>query len=107
MIALEGEERAALSSRAALASVAVAFVLLLARAGPRSRRARRDVGSLADTILDLVASLATFVGIRIAALPADYDTPVRSRQSEALVALAQVVLITVSAIASAGAQSSN
>lgn len=99
MIRLEGEERAALSSRAALASVAVAFVLLLAKGWAALQTGSTAMlGSLADTILDLVASLATFVGIRIAALPADYDHRFGHGKAEALVALAQVVLITVSAI---------
>lgn len=100
MIRLEGDERAALSSRAALASVAVASVLLLAKSWAALQTGSTAMlGSLADTLLDLVASLATFVGIRIAAVPADDDHRFGHGKAEALVALAQVVLITVSAIA--------
>lgn len=99
MIRLEGEERAALSSRAALASVAVAFVLLLAKSwAALETGSTAMLGSLADTVLDLIASLATFIGIRIAALPADHDHRFGHGKAEALVALAQVVLITISAI---------
>lgn len=99
MIRLEGEERAALSSKAALASVAVAAVLLIAKGWAALQTGSTAMlGSLADTLLDLVASLATFAGIRIAAVPADHDHRFGHGKAEALVALGQVVLITISAI---------
>jgi ferrous-iron efflux pump FieF len=56
------------------------------------------LGSLADTALDVIASLTTLVGVRIAAIPADSDHRFGHGKAEALVALTQVVLITVSAI---------
>jgi ferrous-iron efflux pump FieF len=56
------------------------------------------LGSLADTALDVIASLTTLVGVRIAAIPADSDHRFGHGKAEALVALAQVVLITISAI---------
>ena len=56
------------------------------------------LGSLADTALDLIASVTTLVGVRIAAQPADLDHRFGHGKAEALVALAQVVLISVSAI---------
>jgi len=56
------------------------------------------LGSLADTALDVIASLTTLVGVRIAAVPADYDHRFGHGKAEALVSLAQVVLISVSAI---------
>ena len=55
------------------------------------------LGSLADTGLDLIASLVTLAGVRIAALPADSDHRFGHGKAEALVALFQVVLIAVSA----------
>src|SRR5204863_2897808 len=55
------------------------------------------LGSLADTALDVIASLTTLVGVRIAAIPADSDHRFGHGKAEALVALAQVALITVSA----------
>ena len=55
------------------------------------------LGSLADTALDLIASLVTLAGVRIAALPADSDHRFGHGKAEALVALVQIVLITVSA----------
>jgi ferrous-iron efflux pump FieF len=56
------------------------------------------LGSLADTALDVIASITTLVGVRIAAVPADSDHRFGHGKAEALVALAQVALITVSAI---------
>jgi len=89
----------ALSTRAALASVAVALALLVAKAWAAYQTGSTAMlGSLADTALDVIASLATLVGVRIAAIPADSDHRFGHGKAEALVALAQVVLITVSAI---------
>ena len=56
------------------------------------------LGSLADTGLDLVASLITLGGVRIAAAPADFDHRFGHGKAEAIAALFQVVLICVSAI---------
>ena len=87
------------STRAALASVLVAVVLLLAKAWAAYQTGSTAMlGSLADTALDVIASLTTLVGVRIAAMPADYDHRFGHGKAEALVALAQVMLITVSAI---------
>jgi ferrous-iron efflux pump FieF len=87
------------STRAALASVAVALVLLVAKAWAAYQTGSTAMlGSLADTALDVIASLTTLVGVRIAAIPADSDHRFGHGKAEALVALAQVVLITVSAI---------
>ena len=87
------------STRAALASVTLALVLLVAKAWAAYRTGSTAMlGSLADTALDVIASLATLVGVRIAAMPADTDHRFGHGKAEALVALAQVVLITVSAI---------
>jgi ferrous-iron efflux pump FieF len=87
------------STRAALASVTVAVVLLVAKTWAAYRTGSTAMlGSLADTALDVIASLTTLVGVRIAAMPADLDHRFGHGKAEALVALAQVVLITVSAI---------
>lgn len=96
---LVGLERARLTSRAALASVIVAAVLLLAKTWAAiATDSTAMLGSLADTVLDLIASLVTLAGIRIAALPADHDHRFGHGKAEALVALAQVVLIGASAV---------
>ena len=96
---LASDERTRLSSRAALASVTLALVLLAAKAWAAwLTSSTAMLGSLADTVLDVIASLVTLAGIRIAALPADSDHRFGHGKAEALVALAQVVLIAVSAI---------
>ena len=87
------------STRAALASVALALVLLVAKAWAAFQTGSTAMlGSLADTALDVIASLTTLIGVRIAAMPADLDHRFGHGKAEALVALAQVALITVSAI---------
>ena len=87
------------STRAALASVTVALILLVAKGWAAYRTGSTAMlGSLADTGLDVIASLTTLLGVRIAAMPADFDHRFGHGKAEALVALAQVVLITVSAI---------
>jgi ferrous-iron efflux pump FieF len=92
-------ERAKLSSRAAVASVTLALTLLLAKSWAAvATGSTAMLGSLADTALDVIASLATLAGVRIAALPADHDHRFGHGKAEALVALGQVVLITVSAV---------
>ena len=92
-------EHSVLSTRAALASVSVALALLLAKAWAAYQTGSTAMlGSLADTALDVIASLTTLVGVRIAAIPADSDHRFGHGKAEALVALTQVVLITVSAI---------
>jgi ferrous-iron efflux pump FieF len=56
------------------------------------------LGSLADSGLDLVASLVLLLGVRIAASPADHDHRFGHGKAEALAALVQVILITLSAV---------
>ncbi len=91
-------ERSRLSTRAALASVSVALLLLgLKSWAAWATQSMAMLGSLADTGLDLIASLVTLAGVRIAALPADSDHRFGHGKAEALVALFQIVLITLSA----------
>jgi ferrous-iron efflux pump FieF len=56
-------------------------------------------GQLADTALDLVASVATLAGVWVAGQPADDNHRFGHGKAEALSALFQVVLIGVSAVA--------
>src|SRR6478752_8291411 len=56
------------------------------------------LGSLADSSLDLVASLIVLLAVRIAAAPADHEHRFGHGKAEALAALVQVILITLSAI---------
>ena len=94
-----GAERAMLSSRAAMASVALALTLLVSKGWAAVETdSTAMLGSLADTALDLVASLATLAGVWIAAQPADREHRFGHGKAEALVALGQVALIGVSAL---------
>lgn len=88
-----------LALRAALASVAMALTLLLVKTYAAWHTGSvAMLGSLADTGLDLLASLVTLYGVKLAAEPADHDHRFGHGKAEALAALFQVVLITASAI---------
>ena len=93
-------ERSSLSTRAALASVACAILLIGLKAWAAVQTGSvAMLGSLADSALDLLTSLVTLVGVRVAAQPADSDHRFGHGKAEALVALAQVFVIGVSALA--------
>jgi ferrous-iron efflux pump FieF len=88
-----------LTRRAAQASVAVALLLVLLKGWASwSTGSAAMLGSLADTLLDLIASLATLIGVRIAAQPADDNHRFGHGKAEALAAMFQVVLISISAL---------
>ena len=90
--------RASLTRSAALASIAVALLLAVLKAWAVWRTGSTAMlGSLADTLLDLVASLATLVGVWVAAMPADEDHRFGHGKAEALAAMFQVILIVLSA----------
>lgn len=94
-----GSERATLTSRAALASISMAlFLVALKSYAAWDTGSVAMLGSLADTTLDLIASLVTFFGVRWAAMPADEDHRYGHGKAEALAALIQVILITISAL---------
>ncbi|MEG3088266.1 cation diffusion facilitator family transporter [Sphingomonas sp. PB4P5] len=85
--------------RAALASVGMAcFLLLLKGFAAWHTGSVAMLGSLADTALDLLASLVTLYGVKLAAEPADHDHRFGHGKAEALAALFQVMLITASAV---------
>jgi ferrous-iron efflux pump FieF len=89
-----------IAQRAALASVAVASILLVLKLVAVSRTGSTAMlGSLADTGLDLVASLVTLLGVRVAATPADHNHRFGHGKAEALASLFQVALIAVAAAA--------
>lgn len=89
-----------LNIRAALASVATAlFLLLLKSYAAWATGSVAMLGSLADTGLDLVASLATLYGVHLASTPADIHHRFGHGKAEAIAALFQVMLIAASALA--------
>ena len=88
-----------LNRSAAYASIAVALLLVgLKGWAVLSTHSTAMLGSLADTVLDLVASMATLAGVWVAAQPADDNHRFGHGKAEALAALFQVVLISFSAI---------
>ena len=88
-----------IAARAAIASVCFALVLVVAKGWAAiGTDSAAMLGSLADTALDLVASITTLIGVRIAALPADRNHRFGHGKAEALAAMAQVFLIAISAI---------
>ena len=88
-----------LNRSAAYASIAVASLL----AGLKiwaviQTGSAAMLGSLADPGLDLIASLATLAGVWVAAQPADNEHRFGHGKAEALAAMFQVVLISISAL---------
>jgi ferrous-iron efflux pump FieF len=88
-----------LAMRAALFSVGMAcFLLVLKGFAAWHTGSVAMLGSLADTGLDLLASIVTLYGVKLAAEPADHDHRFGHGKAEALAALFQVGLITASAV---------
>ena len=93
------EAHASLTTRAALASVVTALLLLgLKLYALWATGSVAMLGSLADTGLDVIASLVTLFGVRVAAMPADRDHRFGHGKAESIAALVQVGIIAVSAI---------
>ncbi len=91
-------EHARLTRSAAVASITVALLLAAAKTwAVWQSGSTAMLGSLADTTLDLMASVATLVGVTIAAQPADENHRFGHGKAEALAAMFQVVLMALSA----------
>lgn len=96
---IDAAERSKLTTRAAMASIAMAVTLIVLKSwAAYETDSTAMLGSLADSGLDLVASLVVLLGVRIAAQPADWDHRFGHGKAEALASLVQVILITISAI---------
>ena len=81
-----------------MASITVAVILVALKAWASLRTGSTAMlGSLADSALDLIASMATLAGVWIASRPADKDHRFGHGKAEALAAIFQVMLITLSA----------
>ena len=94
-----GRDHAWLNKSAAAASISAALVLLALKGWAAwSTGSTAMLGSLADTTLDLVASLATLLGVWIAAQPADDKHRFGHGKAEAIAAMFQIVLISISAL---------
>ncbi|AZI35961.1 putative CDF-family cation efflux system protein [Caenibius tardaugens NBRC 16725] len=88
-----------LNRSAAMASITVAvFLVGLKSWAAWSTGSTAMLGSLADTALDLIASIATLLGVWVAAQPEDKGHRFGHGKAEALAAMFQVVLISISAL---------
>lgn len=97
---LSAGDRSQLAARAAIASVAVAAMLLgLKLWASLGTGSVAMLASLADTALDSLASLITLYSVRVAATPADDHHGFGHGKAEALAALFQTWLIALSALA--------
>jgi ferrous-iron efflux pump FieF len=97
--AISPEERGRLTARAALASSAMAITLIAMKTYAAIQTSSMAMlGSLADSGLDLIASLIVLLAVRIAAQPADHEHRFGHGKAEALAALVQVILISFSAM---------
>ncbi len=91
-------EQRTLARSAAIASITVAVILVALKSWASWRTGSTAMlGSLADSALDLIASLATLTGGWIASMPADEDHRFGHGKAEALAAIFQVMLIALSA----------
>jgi ferrous-iron efflux pump FieF len=99
MSEVDGTQRSRLTTRAAAASIAMALTLIVLKSWAAYKTdSTAMLGSLADSGLDLIASLVVLLGVRIAAQPADFEHRFGHGKAEALASLVQVILITISAI---------
>ncbi len=88
-----------LNKSAALASIAMAALLLVIKSWAAWHTGSTAMlGSLADTGLDLISSVATLAGVWIAGQPADRNHRFGHGKAEALSAMLQAVLIAFSAL---------
>ena len=89
---------AKLARSAAFASISVAVTLVALKSWASWQTGSTAMlGSLADSALDLIASIATLIGVWIASQPADEDHRFGHGKAEALAAIFQVALIALSA----------
>ena len=98
-IAMEPVPGTALNKSAAFASITMAALLLVIKSWAAWHTGSTAMlGSLADTGLDLISSLATLAGVWIAGQPADGNHRFGHGKAEALSAMLQAVLIAFSAL---------
>lgn len=91
--------RAALMRVAGIASVATALTLIALKLWAfRESGSIAVLGSLADSVLDLAASLVTLLAVRFALTPADREHRFGHGKSEGVAGLVQALIVTGSAL---------
>jgi len=99
MQAADSGGRARLMRLAGGASVAVALVLIVMKAWAYAESGSVALlGSLADSLLDLAASLITLLAVRIALTPADREHRFGHGKSEGIAGLVQALIVAGSAL---------
>lgn len=99
MQAADFDDRANLMRLAGAASVGVALVLILLKAWAYAASGSVALlGSLADSLLDLAASLITLFAVRFALAPADREHRFGHGKSEGVAGLAQALIVAGSAL---------
>lgn len=92
-------QASALNRSAAYASITMAGLLVVLKGWAAwTTGSAAMLGSLADTVLDLISSIATLAGVWVAGLPDDRHHRFGHGKAEALSAIFQVVLIAISAL---------
>ena len=87
-----------LAKSAAMASITVALLLVSLKTWAAWKTGSAAMlGSLADSTLDLVASVVTLIGVWVAAMPADENHRFGHGKAEGVAAMFQVFLIVISA----------
>lgn len=95
---LEPSRAAVLTRRITLASVAMAAILIVVKfLAWRASTSTAMLASMADSGLDLIASLATFAAVRYAAVPPDAEHSFGHGKAEAFASLMQAGLVFASA----------
>ncbi len=85
--------------RAANAAVAVAFTLILIKAWAYNISDSVSIlGSLMDSLMDILASLVNLLAIRFAIIPADDDHRFGHGKAEAIAGLVQAMVVSLSAL---------
>ncbi len=98
MSGIQHQSRGKLTRSAAYASITVAILLVSLKTWATWKTGSTAMlGSLADSTLDLIASLVTLIGVWVAATPADEEHRFGHGKAEALAAMVQVMLIAISA----------
>jgi ferrous-iron efflux pump FieF len=99
MQAAESPDRAALMRVAGFASVSVALTLIVLKFWAyRTTGSIALLGSLADSLLDLAASVITLLAVRVSLTPADREHRFGHGKSEGVAGLVQALIISGSAV---------
>ncbi|GJL98037.1 MAG: cation transporter [Hyphobacterium sp.] len=95
---LDPGEASRITGRATTLSVTVALILVVTKfAAWMASGSVALLASLADSSLDLVASIVTFIAVRYAASPADHEHRFGHGKAEAFASLLQAMFIALSA----------